>query len=91
MQNFINNVCVYVHMSTKTISIMEDVYDILNSNKMPEESFSEVIRRLVSKKNDISEFAGAWKDVDTDFIKNTIKKIKKNNAEKYEAMVKSFV
>ena len=47
-------------MGTKTISIMEDVYEILVRNKKPNESFSEEIRRLVPKKGNIMECAGLW-------------------------------
>ena len=46
-------------MVTKTITIMEDAYELLAQNKRKEESFSEVIRRLAKK--DIMQFAGAWK------------------------------
>jgi len=46
-------------MSTKTITIMEDAYEMLVRNKKEDESFSDVIRRIVPK-NEISSFAGAW-------------------------------
>ncbi len=59
-------------MGTKTISIMDDVYDMLKAIKRPEESFSDEIRRLAVSKNNILEFAGAWKDLSKDEI-NTIK------------------
>ena len=42
---------------------MDDAYEILARNKMEGESFSEVIRRTVSKKKNIRKFIGAWKDV----------------------------
>ena len=47
-------------MGTKTISIMDDVYEALVRNKKPNESFSEELRRLVSKNGDIMECAGLW-------------------------------
>jgi len=50
-------------MGTKVISIMDDAYELLRKNKKPDESFSEVIRRLVPKKRNIMEFAGAWADM----------------------------
>jgi predicted CopG family antitoxin len=50
-------------MGTKTISIMDDAHDLLVRNRMGDESFSEVIRRILGKKRKIMEFAGAWKNV----------------------------
>ena len=45
-------------MGTKTISIMDDAYDLLNRNKSKNESFSDVIRKLATTKKDIMRFAG---------------------------------
>lgn len=50
-------------MATKTIAILEDVYSLLKSLQKPGESFSQEIRRLVSDRGKISQFAGAWADV----------------------------
>ena len=49
-------------MTTKTITIMEDSYDLLLKGKRKNESFSELIRRTF-KKGSIMEFAGAWSDM----------------------------
>ncbi|NQV91345.1 hypothetical protein HQ489_02630 [Candidatus Woesearchaeota archaeon] len=49
-------------MGTKTISIMDDVYEKLISLKKSDESFSDQIRRLTEKGN-IMELAGAWNDL----------------------------
>ena len=38
-------------MGTKTLTIIEDAYNLLFDNKMENESFSEEIRRVLSKKN----------------------------------------
>lgn len=35
----------YVHMATKTITITVDAYEALKRQKLPGESFSDVIRR----------------------------------------------
>ena len=43
---------------TKVISISDDVYDMLKSLKRDNESFSEVIRRLI-RRSSIKEFSGA--------------------------------
>ena len=47
-------------MGTKVISIMDDAYELLVKNKKRNESFSEVIRRLVPKKKNIVECIGLW-------------------------------
>ena len=49
-------------MATKTLTIMEDAYEMLAKRKGKDESFSEVIRRVVGgeKKKSIMELAGAW-------------------------------
>jgi len=47
----------------KTITIRDDTYQSLLILKEGEDSFSDVINRLVSKKNrDIREYAGALRD-----------------------------
>ena len=38
-------------MTTKTISIKEDVYDLLKSIKRKDESFSDLLKRLTVKQN----------------------------------------
>jgi predicted CopG family antitoxin len=37
-------------MATKTITIMDDAYDLLHRNKLEDESFSDEIRRVLSNK-----------------------------------------
>lgn len=69
-------------MGTKTISIMDDVHSLLLMNKMKNESFSDLIRRVLSKKKNIMKFAGAWKNVSDKTIndmKLRIKKLRKNS------------
>ncbi|MCH8004122.1 MAG: antitoxin VapB family protein [Nanoarchaeota archaeon] len=63
-------------MTTKTITIMNDVYERLVRNKKKDESFSEELRRIVPEKGNIMECAGLWADLsdkDVDEIKNNIK------------------
>ncbi len=47
-------------MGTKTISIMDDAYTLLASHKKNDESFSDTIRRVLTKRHDIMKFAGAF-------------------------------
>jgi predicted CopG family antitoxin len=62
-------------MSTKTISIMDDVYKLLVRNRVHNESFSEIIRRHLKKK-DVMDFAGALGDLDSTSAKKEIKKLR---------------
>lgn len=50
-------------MGTKTISIMNDVYEKLKAIKAPNESFSEELKRLTETRS-IMDLAGAWNDID---------------------------
>ncbi|VVB69369.1 Putative antitoxin [uncultured archaeon] len=50
-------------MASKTISIRDDVYKLLKGAKREEESFSDVIERLLKKdKINLSDYFGALKD-----------------------------
>ncbi len=49
-------------MATKTISIRDDVYTLLKNLKKEEESFSDVIKKLVRKKSNLSDYFGGLKD-----------------------------
>lgn len=66
--------CTHTHtcMATKTISIMDDAYELLKNAKNSDESFSDVIRRELSGKKKISDFFGAWKDFDVEDLKKRI-------------------
>lgn len=61
-------------MAVKTITITEEAYEKLTSNKKQGESFSELINRSFVKKGDISRFIGAWSDMND----ATAEKIKKH-------------
>ena len=55
--------CIHRYMASKTISIRDDVYNLLKGARRDEESFSDVIERLLKKeKIDLSEYFGALKD-----------------------------
>ena len=69
-------------MGTKTISIMDDAYELLVRHKKPNESFSEEIRRLVPKKGNIMECAGLWahmSDKEAGEMEKAINRLRKNS------------
>ena len=69
-------------MGVKTISIMNDVHDLLIRARIKDESFSEVIRRILAKNKNIMKFAGALKNIsekDAEEIKKNIEKIRKKS------------
>ena len=65
-------------MGTKTISIRDEVYNILKSLKRDNESFSEVIGKLAEKrKSDLSQYFGVLKGSKVlDEIEEDYKKIR---------------
>jgi len=50
-------------MTSRNISISEDVYDLLSDMKLPGERFSQVIRRLV-KSRSLQDVAGLLSGLD---------------------------
>ena len=64
-------------MTSKTISVREEVYDMLEKEKLPEESFSDTLTRLVKEKGKISDLAGAWSDLDEEELESIEKGMKK--------------
>jgi predicted CopG family antitoxin len=58
----------------KTIAVSDDVYELLVKSKLPNESFSDVIRRALKKGMKLSDIAGSrtitkedWKKVEKAF------------------------
>ena len=72
-------------MAVKTITVTEDAYNALASDKKKDESFSQVILRTHKKKGNwetVSKFIGAWKHVPDEVIedmKKDIEKLSKNS------------
>ncbi len=68
-------------MATKTLTITEDAYGLLKQYKAEEESFSEEILRLLSKKRkkNLSAFFGILSDNDGKAMLKDLEKIKRAN------------
>ncbi len=61
------------HMVVKTITIVEEAYNALAREKLPGESFSDTIKRVTKKNNDIGEFFGCISYDDAKSIEKSIK------------------
>ncbi len=70
-------------MVTKTLTITEDAYNLLSANKLRDESFSEEIRRLFSKKGkkNLMDFFGILSKKDAGKMRKDLEDIKKMNIE----------
>jgi len=70
-------------MVTKTLTIMEDAYDLLLNNKLEDESFSEELRRILLKKTarKLSDLFGIISDKEGEEIIKDLEKIKSQNIE----------
>jgi len=68
-------------MATKTLTIMEDVYQMLAENKMKGESFSDELRRILSRKKSRkwSDLKGLLNEEEGNNIIKDLEKIKKMN------------
>lgn len=61
-------------MTSKTISVSEDAYELLKKMKLNGESFTETIKRL-AKRRRITDCAGLWSDVPDDEMKALLSSI----------------
>jgi predicted CopG family antitoxin len=50
-------------MSTKTVALDEAAYSALKRAKKPDESFSDVVKRMATPRRPLSDFVGIWKDM----------------------------
>jgi len=50
-------------MTSKSISITAEVYDLLDKFRKKNESFSQVIKRLIESQMDLMDLAGIWKKI----------------------------
>jgi predicted CopG family antitoxin len=67
-------------MTSKSISITTDTYELLDKFRLKNESFSQAIMRLLKNQADILELAGAWAKITDvgpaiEIIEKTVKKV----------------
>lgn len=49
-----------LHDTMKTVSFDDEAYRLLKGSKLPGESFSDVVKRLLGHRRDLGDSAGAW-------------------------------
>lgn len=50
-------------MSSKTVALDSEAYDLLSRQKKEGESFSDTVKRLARPRKPISAFGGMWSDM----------------------------
>jgi len=76
-------------MATKTISITEDAYERLRTNKMENESFTDVINRITNKRS-IMELAGILSNKEADELKENISQIRAASSARMEKIIEKL-
>ena len=75
-----------MYMTSKTISVSEDAYELLKKMKLKGESFTETIKRL-AKRRRLTDCAGLWSDVseaEMEAIWESIDDLKRSASESLE-------
>jgi predicted CopG family antitoxin len=67
-------------MASKTIMIQEDTYNKLLKLKHENESFNDVILRLVQKKQEIEPFFGLLKNIDSKKLDKAFEEVEQENS-----------
>lgn len=67
----------YTHMSSRNVSLKEEVYDLISREKLPGESFSDAIERLVKRRGKLIDAVDSWEDVDEDEVDEIEENIEK--------------
>jgi len=66
-------------MTSKNLAIREEVYDKLLEAKKGDESFSDVIERLLEGKSELMSYAGIFsRDEDFDKVLKDIREVRKS-------------
>lgn len=65
-------------MTTKTLTITEDAYNLLKELKLEDESFSEEIKRVLAKRNTrhLTDFAGILSNEEGEAMLHDLEKIR---------------
>ncbi len=67
--------CTY--MASKNVSLKEETYELISREKLPDESFSDVIERLVKRRGKLMDAVESWEDIDEEEVNEIEKNIEK--------------
>ncbi len=70
----------YKHMPSKKISLKEETYELISREKLPSESLSDTIERLVKRRGKLMDAVESWEEIDedeVDEIEENIEKVRK--------------
>ena len=68
----------HTFMAVKTITITEDAYSMLRAVKMPEENFSEAIKRITTNRP-LSDFFGILTKEEADNLEKNVEENRRAN------------
>lgn len=67
----------YTHMTSKNVSLKEETYELISREKLPGESFSDTIERLVKRRGKLMDAVKSWDEVDKDEVDEIEENIEK--------------
>ena len=78
-------------MASINISITKEIYQKLKKLKRPNESFSNVINRLITEKNNPFEYEGIWESWnEADIFEEGIKRARKGDQQKNTSIINEW-
>ena len=64
-------------MPSKNVSLKEEIYELICREKLPDESFSDAIERLVKRRGKLMDAIDSWEDIDEEEVNKIEKNIEK--------------
>jgi len=82
-----------VQPKVKTIALDPETYELLRRQKRQDESFNDLVARLVRKRRPLADLAGAWKDMpqeDFEKIREAIRRGRELDVERFRELMKRW-
>lgn len=67
----------YTYMPSKNISLKEETYELISREKLPDESFSDAIERLVKRRGKLIDVIDSWEEINEEEVNKIEKNIEK--------------